>query len=64
VAIKSIESNPTLQDEIFTEARDVFLGSLPLPSHPLRLAEDEVARDRYSVVGKVLASGEPSSLLS
>lgn len=58
VVIKSIESNPTLQEEVFTEARDVFLGSMPLPPTPLALTPDSVARERYSVVARVLAGGE------
>lgn len=55
--IRSIEANPVLQEEIYTEARDVFLGSLPLPpltSVSLSLFE---ARDRYSVIAKVMAEG-------
>lgn len=52
VVISSIESNPILQEEVFTEARDVFLGSLPLP--PLSSVDP---RDRYSLVAAVLATG-------
>ncbi|KAI5480555.1 hypothetical protein MNV49_000251, partial [Pseudohyphozyma bogoriensis] len=54
VNITTIESNPVLQEEIFTEARDVFLGSLAVPAS-FTLAPD--ARDRYSIVAKVLAEG-------
>lgn len=55
VEIRSIESNPVLQEEIYTEARDVFLGSLPLPPHTgVPLSE---ARDRYSVIAHVMAEG-------
>ena len=53
--IHSIESNPALQEEIFTEARDVFLGSMPLP--PLPTSPDVVPRDRYSVVSRLVADG-------
>ena len=56
VAISSIESNPVLQEEVFTEARDVFLGSLPVP--PLSPApSDTPSRDRYTLVARVLAQG-------
>ena len=53
VEIRSIEANPVLQEEIFTEARDVFLGSMPLPP---TFSLDQ-PRDRYSVVSSVLAGG-------
>lgn len=56
--IKAIESNPVLQEEIFTEARDVFLGSLPLP--PLLSSTPDPSyqpKDRYSLVAKALSEG-------
>ncbi|KAK4705526.1 midasin, partial [Phenoliferia sp. Uapishka_3] len=55
VAISSIESNPVLQEEVFTEARDVFLGSLPVP--PISTAPTDAPRDRYTLVARVLAQG-------
>lgn len=56
VAITSIESNPILQEEVFTEARDVFLGSLPVP--PIAATSpDAPVRDRYALVARVLAQG-------
>lgn len=57
VDIRTIEANPVLQEEIFTEARDVFLGSLPLP--PLYSTSPTLfeARDRYSIIAKVIAEG-------
>ncbi|KAL8290339.1 hypothetical protein RQP46_002597 [Phenoliferia psychrophenolica] len=58
VAISSIESNPVLQEEIFTEARDVFLGSLPVPALPSTPVDPLApARDRYGLVARVLAQG-------
>ncbi|KAM0753166.1 P-loop containing nucleoside triphosphate hydrolase protein [Meredithblackwellia eburnea MCA 4105] len=56
VAITSIDSNPILQEEIFTEARDVFLGSLPVPSTYTSIP-DSSQRDRYSLIALILASG-------
>lgn len=72
MVINSIASNPTLQEEVFTEARDVFLGSMPLPFGALVLADDEEdhegeirrPRSKYEAVARVLASGAFLSLLS
>ena len=55
IEIRSIEANPVLQEEIFTEARDVFLGSLPLP--PATGLPLDQARDRYSIIAHVIAEG-------
>ncbi|GAA5961125.1 hypothetical protein JCM3765_001235 [Sporobolomyces pararoseus] len=46
--LESLASNPTLQEEVFIEARDVFLGSLSLPLQP-------TASDRYSLISRSLA---------
>lgn len=46
--LHSLASNPTLQEEVFIEARDVFLGSLSLPLQP-------AASDRYSLISRSLA---------
>ncbi|GAA5896896.1 hypothetical protein JCM8208_007119 [Rhodotorula glutinis] len=72
LALPSLAANPTLQEEVFVEARDVFLGSLILPTtssfaSPTAAAaaalEDANAtlapplpRDRFSVVARSLAS--------
>ncbi|KPV75029.1 uncharacterized protein RHOBADRAFT_53933 [Rhodotorula graminis WP1] len=72
LALPSLAANPTLQEEVFVEARDVFLGSLILPTtssfaSPTNAAaaalEDANAtlapalpRDRFSVVARSLAS--------
>ncbi|SCZ88717.1 BZ3500_MvSof-1268-A1-R1_Chr2-1g04590 [Microbotryum saponariae] len=52
VVIKSIDTNPTLQEEIFIEARDVFLGSMSIPRDP-----GVPQNDRYSVIARKLAEG-------
>lgn len=57
VAITSIGSNPVLQEEIFTEARDVFLGSMPVPAS-LALTPEATPRDRYSIVARLLAQSK------
>jgi len=46
--LASLASNPTLQEEVFIEARDVFLGSLSLPLQP-------TTSDRYSLISRSLA---------
>ncbi|GAA5887759.1 hypothetical protein JCM16303_005070 [Sporobolomyces ruberrimus] len=46
--LASLASNPTLQEEVFIEARDVFLGSLSLPLQPTN-------SDRYSLISRSLA---------
>ena len=72
LALPSLAANPTLQEEVFVEARDVFLGSLILPTtssfaSPTAAAaaalEDAnttlappLPRDRFSVVARSLAA--------
>ncbi|GAA5843645.1 hypothetical protein JCM9279_000821 [Rhodotorula babjevae] len=72
LALPSLAANPTLQEEVFVEARDVFLGSLILPTtssfaSPTAAAaaalEDAnstlappLPRDRFSVVTRSLAA--------
>ncbi|GAA6063185.1 hypothetical protein JCM10212_006851 [Sporobolomyces blumeae] len=48
LSLASLNSNPTLQEEVFIEARDVFLGSLALPSQVS-------THDRYSLISRSLA---------
>ncbi|GAA5820590.1 hypothetical protein JCM11251_003065 [Rhodosporidiobolus azoricus] len=67
LALPSLASNPTLQEEVFVEARDVFLGSMVLPpavSTPAitsvedaatALSTDRLPRDRFSVLARSLA---------
>ncbi|GAA5887893.1 hypothetical protein JCM5296_001800, partial [Sporobolomyces johnsonii] len=47
LSLPSLSANPTLQEEVFIEARDVFLGSLSLPLTP--------SSDRYSLLARSLA---------
>ncbi|GAA5984033.1 hypothetical protein JCM10908_006021 [Rhodotorula pacifica] len=69
MALPSLAANPTLQEEVFVEARDVFLGSLILPPAVVPAAstttEGESAeagpstilpRDRFSVIARSLAT--------
>ncbi|BGP48616.1 AAA ATPase midasin [Rhodotorula kratochvilovae] len=72
LSLPSLDANPTLQEEVFVEARDVFLGSLILPAtssfaSPTAAAAaalDEanaalappLPRDRFSVVARALAA--------
>ncbi|GAA6048627.1 hypothetical protein JCM3770_002064 [Rhodotorula araucariae] len=72
LSLPSLAANPTLQEEVFVEARDVFLGSLILPptsSFPSPTAAAATAladanttlapplpRDRFSVVARSLAA--------
>lgn len=72
LSLPSLAANPTLQEEVFVEARDVFLGSLILPATSsfasptaaaataLEEANMSLApplpRDRFSVVARTLAS--------
>ncbi|POY75159.1 hypothetical protein BMF94_1791 [Rhodotorula taiwanensis] len=66
LSLASLASNPTLQEEVFVEARDVFLGSLILPPPAVVPATtDEVVeagpssyrpRDRFSVIARSLAT--------
>ncbi|GAA5875503.1 hypothetical protein JCM3774_003651 [Rhodotorula dairenensis] len=72
MSLPSLAANPTLQEEVFVEARDVFLGSLILPPAPpssvvaVATGEGEnpeagpsavpLARDRFSVIARSLAS--------
>lgn len=57
IVIQSIVSNPLLQDEIFLEARDIFLSPLSeasiLSINPL----DSANNDRFSVRVRILADG-------
>ncbi|GAA5925946.1 AAA family ATPase midasin [Sporobolomyces koalae] len=48
MSLPSLASNPTLQEEVFIESRDVFLGSLALPPQP-------TPSDRYSLISRTLA---------
>ncbi|KAK4054525.1 AAA ATPase midasin [Microbotryomycetes sp. JL201] len=54
VKIESIASNPTLQEEIFVESRDVFLGSIPAPPSAV-FTGSESSRDKYSLTARILA---------
>ncbi|KAK4056723.1 AAA ATPase midasin [Microbotryomycetes sp. JL221] len=54
VRINSILSNPTLQEEIFVESRDVFLGSMPVPASAVFSGEQQ-SRDKYSITARTLA---------
>ncbi|GAA6026009.1 hypothetical protein JCM8202_000005 [Rhodotorula sphaerocarpa] len=66
--LASLGANPTLQEEVFVEARDVFLGSLLLPAAVEPAVETGSsavaeagpstprARDRFSVIARSLAT--------
>ncbi|GAA5872063.1 hypothetical protein JCM8547_003087 [Rhodosporidiobolus lusitaniae] len=69
LSLPSLASNPTLQEEVFVEARDVFLGSMVVP--PLTSVAPSIAptteeaalaltpslpRDRFSVLARSLAT--------
>ncbi|BGP16616.1 hypothetical protein JCM10213_000468 [Rhodosporidiobolus nylandii] len=70
LSLPSLASNPTLQEEVFVEARDVFLGSMVLPPaatapNPAAATPEEAAaaltmahlpRDRFSVLARSLAT--------
>lgn len=71
MSLPSLAANPTLQEEVFVEARDVFLGSLILPPVvavvPTAAAAVDgesaeagpsavLPRDRFSVIARSLAS--------
>ncbi|KAM0791302.1 hypothetical protein ACM66B_005774 [Microbotryomycetes sp. NB124-2] len=54
VKIESIASNPTLQEEVFVESRDVFLGSMSVPATAV-FTGSEPSRDKYSLTARTLA---------
>ncbi|BGP25033.1 midasin [Rhodotorula toruloides] len=60
--LAALEANPTLQEEVFVEARDVFLGSLVAPPASTATITDpststaHLPRDRFSVIARSLAS--------
>ncbi|GAA6035232.1 hypothetical protein NBRC10512_006266 [Rhodotorula toruloides] len=60
--LAALEANPTLQEEVFVEARDVFLGSLVAPPASTNTVTDpststaHLPRDRFSVIARSLAS--------
>lgn len=54
ITITSISTNPVLQEEIFVEARDVFLGSLPVPPPS---TSSTSSSSRYSSIAKILGEG-------
>ncbi|BGP02385.1 AAA ATPase midasin [Rhodotorula toruloides] len=60
--LAALEANPTLQEEVFVEARDVFLGSLVAPPAATTTLTDpststaHLPRDRFSVIARSLAS--------
>lgn len=72
MSLPSLAANPTLQEEVFVEARDVFLGSLILPPPVVAVAPTAAAtvdnesaeagpsavlpRDRFSIIARSLAS--------
>ncbi|GAA6044164.1 hypothetical protein JCM8097_003730 [Rhodosporidiobolus ruineniae] len=69
LSLPSLAANPTLQEEVFVEARDVFLGSMIVPpaaaSQPVAHTVEEAAaalltvslpRDRFSVLARSLAT--------
>ncbi|GAA5967871.1 hypothetical protein JCM11641_005792 [Rhodosporidiobolus odoratus] len=70
LSLSSLASNPTLQEEVFVEARDVFLGSMVLPPaatapNPAAVTPEEAAaalsahsrpRDRFSTLARSLAT--------
>ncbi|BGP32484.1 AAA ATPase midasin [Rhodotorula toruloides] len=60
--LAALEANPTLQEEVFVEAKDVFLGSLIAPPAATTTVTDpststaHLPRDRFSVIARSLAS--------
>ncbi|GAA5999947.1 hypothetical protein JCM10207_005984 [Rhodosporidiobolus poonsookiae] len=70
LSLPSLASNPTLQEEVFVEARDVFLGSMVVPpstAPPAAQSVEEAAtaltaastflpRDRFSALARSLAT--------
>ncbi|GJN90851.1 hypothetical protein Rhopal_003865-T1 [Rhodotorula paludigena] len=71
LSLPSLSANPTLQEEVFVEARDVFLGSLIVPLAPSSAAAPAPAAledanstpllpslplDRFSVIARSLAA--------